>query len=60
MPRRRASLGFVYEVRCDGELLASGSSRHAAVDMASGRAVPLPAWFTKLYDEAAKMVGTAR
>ena len=25
-----------------------------------GRALPLPAWFTKLYDEAAHMVGTAR
>jgi acyl-CoA thioester hydrolase len=60
LPRGRASLGFVYEVRCDGELLASGSSRHACVDVAGGRAVPLPAWFTELYDEAAKMVGTAR
>ena len=59
-PRRVASCGFVYEVRCNDELLASGSSRHAAVDVASGRAVPLPAWFTKLYDEASQMVGTAR
>jgi acyl-CoA thioester hydrolase len=60
LPRRRASLGFVYEVRCDGRLLASGSSRHACVDVVSGRPLQLPAWFTKLYDEAAKVVGTAR
>lgn len=60
LPRRRASPGFVYEVRCDGRLLASGSSRHACVDVLSGRAQPLPVWFTKLYDEAAHMAGTAR
>jgi acyl-CoA thioester hydrolase len=60
MPRRRASLGFVYEVRRDGDVLASGSTRHAAVDVASGRAVPLPEWLNKLYDSAAEVVGTVR
>jgi acyl-CoA thioester hydrolase len=60
LPRRRASLGFVYEVRHDGRLLASGTSRHACVDVASGRVLQLPAWFTKLYDEATKVIGTAR
>jgi len=44
----RASFGFTYEVRRDGELIAEGSTRHAAVDRVTGKAVPLPPWMRGL------------
>jgi len=55
----RASFGFEYQVCRDGEALADGSTRHAAVDIGSGRAVALPPWFTELWRRAAQTVGGA-
>lgn len=53
----RASFGFAYEVARDGELLADGSTRHAAVDIETGRALAIPEWFAELWRRAAETVG---
>lgn len=38
----RASVHFSYEVLRDGEVLATGYTRHAYVDLASGKPVRMP------------------
>jgi len=43
----------------DDELVADGSTRHAAVDVAEGRAVRLPGWFVGLWKRAGRTVGSA-
>ena len=45
-----ASFSFEYEVLRDGLLLATGMTRMAVMDRATGRAVPLPAWVRELLD----------
>jgi acyl-CoA thioester hydrolase len=45
-----ASFAFDYEVTRDGLLLATGWTRIAVVERASGRAVQLPAWVRDLLD----------
>jgi len=51
--RRRSSFGFLYEVRRGDELLVSGSTTHACVDLRSGRPIRHPDWFAGLWEEAA-------
>jgi acyl-CoA thioester hydrolase len=48
----RSSFAFAYEVTRDGELVASGETRHAAVDPATLRPVRLPGWLLALFDAA--------
>jgi YbgC/YbaW family acyl-CoA thioester hydrolase len=38
----KVSLRFYYEVLSDGEVLTSGHTRHACVDLASGKPVRMP------------------
>jgi acyl-CoA thioester hydrolase len=38
----RASLRFEYEILRDGEILATGHTRHACVELASGRPSRVP------------------
>ena len=38
----RASLRFEYEILRDGEMLATGYTRHACVELASGRPSRVP------------------
>jgi acyl-CoA thioester hydrolase len=38
----KVSLRFEYEVLRDGELLATGHTRHACVDLATGKPVRMP------------------
>jgi acyl-CoA thioester hydrolase len=38
----RASMRFEYEVSRDGELLVTGHTRHACVDLATGRPIRVP------------------
>jgi acyl-CoA thioester hydrolase len=38
----KVSLSFDYEVLRDGELLATGHTRHACVDLATGKPVRMP------------------
>ncbi len=47
---RRSSFTFDYEVTRDGELIATGQTRHAAVDPATLRPCRLPDWFRALFD----------
>ena len=43
--KKRASFRFDYEVRNeDQELLASGFTRHACLDPATGRMIAIPDW----------------
>jgi acyl-CoA thioester hydrolase len=43
-----ASFTFDYEVRRDGLLLATGSTRMAVIEPETGRAMQLPAWVREL------------
>ena len=43
------SFAFDYEVTRDGLLLATGWTRHAVCERASGRAVRMPAWLRELF-----------
>jgi|GEM_PF-88122 len=54
----RASFDFAYQVCRDGEVLADGTTRHAAVDVDSGRAVALPDWFVELWSRAGERFGS--
>jgi acyl-CoA thioester hydrolase len=47
---RRSSFTFDYEVTRDGELIATGRTRHAAVDPATLRPRRLPDWFRALFE----------
>ena len=38
----RASMRFEYEVSLDGELLVTGHTRHACVDLATGKPIRVP------------------
>jgi acyl-CoA thioester hydrolase len=38
----KVSLRFEYEVLRDGELLATGHTRHACVDLATGKPIRMP------------------
>jgi len=49
---RRSSFSFAYEVLRDGELVAGGETRHAAVDPATLRPARLPDWLLALFDAA--------
>ena len=40
----KARFGFTYEVRRDDDVLATGMTRHAVVERASGRPLALPDW----------------
>lgn len=49
--KRRASFTFSYEVRNESrELIASGYTRHACADPATGKLVPLPDWLEALVE----------
>ena len=54
----RASFDFAYQVCRDGEVLADGTTRHAAVDVDSGRAVARPDWFVELWSRAGERIGS--
>ena len=54
----RASFDFAYHVCRGDELLADGTTRHAAVDVGSGRAVALPDWFVDLWSRAGERIGS--
>lgn len=45
-----ARFSFTYEVRRGDEVLATGMTRHAVVDIASGRPMALPDWLRKLFE----------
>ena len=47
---RRSSFSFAYEVTRDDELIATGETRHAAVDPQTLRPRRLPDWFRALFD----------
>jgi len=49
----KATLRFDYEVLRDGDLLATGYTRHACVDLASGKPVRMPGELLKLAPGAA-------
>jgi acyl-CoA thioester hydrolase len=52
--KRRASFTFSYEIRNEAkELIATGSTRHACADPATGKLVALPDWLTALMAEEA-------
>ena len=59
LPRRRAAIGFSYEVWRDDELVVSGSTYHAAVEAASGALVRRPAWLDELLTHARAVIGSA-
>jgi len=49
--RRRASFTFSYEIRDEGrEVVATGYTRHACADPATGRLIALPDWLGGLMD----------
>jgi acyl-CoA thioester hydrolase len=50
MELRRSSFAFGYEVTREGELIATGETRHAAVDPATLRPRRLPDWFRTLFE----------
>jgi acyl-CoA thioester hydrolase len=56
--RRKVTFDFTYEVCRGDELLVSGTSRHAAVDVESFRAAALPGWFVELWDRAGESIGS--
>jgi acyl-CoA thioester hydrolase len=41
-------LRFEYEILCDGEILATGHTRHACVELASGRPSRVPERLVKV------------
>jgi acyl-CoA thioester hydrolase len=47
----RVRFSFAYEVRRDGELLATGTTRHAVVDRLTGRSIQYPDWLPPLFDQ---------
>jgi len=49
---RRSSFSFAYRVLRGDELVASGETRHAAVDPSDLRPVRLPDWLRALFDAA--------
>jgi acyl-CoA thioester hydrolase len=49
---RRSSFSFAYRVLRGSDLLASGETRHAAVDPATLRPVRLPDWLLTLFEAA--------
>jgi acyl-CoA thioester hydrolase len=52
--RGRGSFGFRYEVRRDGELIASGATRHAVVDREHLRPMRIEGWMAELVDGAGR------
>jgi acyl-CoA thioester hydrolase len=52
-----ATFSFKYEIARDGLLLATGSTRHAVCDRATGRALRVPGWFRELF--AGTLAGVA-
>jgi len=49
--KRRASFTFSYEIRNEsGEVVATGETRHACCDPATGRTVALPDWLGALME----------
>lgn len=51
--RRRASFTFSYEIRNEaGELIATGYTRHACLDPATSRMVPVPEWLRQIMPDA--------
>jgi acyl-CoA thioester hydrolase len=57
---RRSTFSFGYEVRRDGELVASGETRHAAVEPITLRPQRLPGWLLDLFDAAPQTVDKPR
>ena len=57
---RRSSFSFAYRVLRDDDLVASGETRHAAVDPSSLRPARLPDWLISLFDAAPGTVDKAR
>ncbi|HOT22864.1 MAG TPA: thioesterase family protein [Thermoleophilia bacterium] len=49
---RRSAFSFGYRVTHDGDLVASGATRHAAVDPVTMRPQRLPDWLLALFDAA--------
>lgn len=47
---RRSRFSFAYRVVRDGDLVASGETRHAAVDRADLRPARLPGWLVSLFE----------
>ena len=56
---RRSSFSFAYRVRRGDELVASGETRHAAVDPDTLRPVRLPGWMLGLFEAASRAVETS-
>ena len=51
--RRRASFTFSYEIRNDAhDLVATGYTRHACLDPASSRMIPIPDWLKEIMPDA--------
>jgi acyl-CoA thioester hydrolase len=51
--RKRASFTFSYEIRNEaGELVATGYTRHACLDPATARMVPVPDWLRQAMPDA--------
>jgi acyl-CoA thioester hydrolase len=51
--RKRASFTFSYEIRSEaGELIATGYTRHACLDPATSRMVPVPEWLRQIMPDA--------
>ncbi len=51
--RKRASFTFSYEIRNEaGELVATGYTRHACLDPATARMVPVPDWLREVMPDA--------
>jgi len=47
--RKRASFRFAYEIRNEaGEVVSSGSTLHACLDVATGKMVALPPWLAEI------------
>lgn len=57
---RRSSFSFAYQVLRGGELVASGQTRHAAVDPVTLRPERLPEWLMALFDAAPGTVDKAK
>ena len=51
--RKRVSFTFSYEIRNEArELIATGFTRHACVDPATSRMIPIPAWLKAMMPDA--------
>jgi acyl-CoA thioester hydrolase len=47
--RRRASFRFAYEIRNEGgDVVASGSTLHACLDVATGKMIAVPPWLAEI------------